>query len=148
MRSVKGTEIEEFMCPTDENFVRFATDYVKDMAKCGVSIIQFDDDFRYGFLSDSPACLCDGHIAEINRITGENSTREELEKYITSGGKNKFCDAYSIREGLCNDMIDKLVEVLGNKSYSKKQISDSISIYCDLVNDQRKKQKENLLKKK
>ena len=61
--------------------------------------------------------------------------------------KNKFCDAYSIREGLCNEMIDKLVEVLGNKSYSKKQISDSISIYCDLVNDQRKKQKENLHKK-
>ena len=27
-------------------------------------------------------------------ITGENSTREELEKYITSGGKNKFRDAY------------------------------------------------------
>ena len=94
MRSVKGTEIKEFMCPADENFVKFATDYIKDIAKCGVSIIQFDDDFRYGFLSDSPACLCDGHISEINRITGEVSTREELEKHITSGKKNKFRDAY------------------------------------------------------
>lgn len=94
MRSIKGTEIAEYMCPTDEKFVKFATDYIKDLAKCGVDIIQFDDDFRYGFLSDSAGCLCDRHIAEINRITGENSTREELEQYITSGAKNKFRDAY------------------------------------------------------
>ena len=94
MRSLKGTEIKEFMCPTDEKFVSFATDYIKDVARCGVDIIQFDDDFRYGILSDSPACLCDGHMAEINRITGEVTTREELEKYITSGAKNKFRDAY------------------------------------------------------
>ncbi|MBE6553198.1 MAG: hypothetical protein E7666_02535 [Ruminococcaceae bacterium] len=94
MRSIKGTEIKKFMCPTDERFVAFATDYIKDIAECGVDIIQFDDDFRYGFLSDSPACLCDGHIAAINRITGEHSTRQELEKYITSGAKNKFRDAF------------------------------------------------------
>lgn len=94
MRSINGTEIKEFMCPKDENFVKFAADYIKDVAKTGVDIIQFDDDFRYGFLSDSPACLCDAHIAEINRITGEESTREELAKYIVSGGKNKYRDAY------------------------------------------------------
>ncbi|MEE1050232.1 MAG: hypothetical protein U0M60_22745, partial [Clostridia bacterium] len=78
MRSIKGTEIKEFMCPKDENFVRFAADYIRDIAKTGVDIIQFDDDFRYGYFSDFPACLCDLHIAEINRVTGENSTREEL----------------------------------------------------------------------
>lgn len=94
MRSVNGTEIKEFMCPTDEKFVSFATDYIKDIAKCGVDIIMFDDDFRYGFLGDSAACLCDGHIEEINRITGGNSTRDELEKFITCGKKNKFRDAY------------------------------------------------------
>ncbi len=88
MRYINGTEIK------DENFVKFAADYIKDIAKIGVDIIQFDDDFRYGFLSDSPACLCDNHIAEINRITGENSTREELAKHIVSGGKNKYRDAY------------------------------------------------------
>lgn len=94
MRSINGTEIKEFMCPKDESFVRFAADYIKDIAKTGVDIIQFDDDFRYGYLSDSPACLCDNHIAEINRITGENSTREVLAKHIISGGKNKYRDAY------------------------------------------------------
>ena len=94
MRSIKGTEISSFMCPTDESFVEFAADYIGDIAKCGVSVIMFDDDFRYGFLSDSPACLCDRHIEIINGITGVQSTREELEKYITTGKKNQFRDAY------------------------------------------------------
>ncbi len=94
MRAISGKEIEEFMCPTDERFVRFAADYAADIARCGVDLIQYDDDFRYGFLSDSPACLCDAHIEAINRITGEPKTREELERYITTGGKNKFRDAY------------------------------------------------------
>jgi hypothetical protein len=94
MRSIKGTEIREFMCPTDEKFVEFATDYMSDIAKCGVDLIMFDDDFRYGFHGGSAACLCDGHIAQINRITGESSTREELEQSITCGAKNKFRDAY------------------------------------------------------
>ena len=94
MRGIDGTEITQFMCPTDPKFVSFAADYLKEIAECGVDIIMFDDDFRYGFLSSAPACLCDNHIAEINRITGEESTREELEKHITTGGKNKYRDAY------------------------------------------------------
>ena len=93
-RSIKGSEIKDFVCPTDESFVKFAVEYIKEVAKTGVKIIQFDDDLRYGFLGDGPSCLCDGHIKEINRITGVDSTREELEKYITSGSKNKFRDAY------------------------------------------------------
>ena len=94
MRSIKGTEIREFMCPTDEKFVEFATDYMSDIAKCGIDLIMFDDDFRYGFLSDSPACLCDKHIEIINSITGEKSIREEIYNHIVSGRKNKFRDAY------------------------------------------------------
>lgn len=94
MRAINGAEIKEYMCPTDKNFVKFASEYIKEVAGCGVDLIQFDDDFRYGFLSSTAACLCDGHIDEINRITGDDSTREELEGYIISGGKNKYRDAY------------------------------------------------------
>ncbi len=94
MRAINGSEIKEFLCPSDENFVKFAADYISDLAKCGVDIIYFDDDFRYGFLSDSPACLCDKHIALINDITGENATREEIYNHIISGEKNKWRDAY------------------------------------------------------
>ena len=66
---------------------------------------------------------------------------------VNTRAKNKYCDGYSIREGSCNEMIDKLVEVFGKKTYSKKQISDSIEMYFDLVNTHRKKQNEKLYKK-
>jgi hypothetical protein len=94
MRSISGAELKEFVCPSDREFVKFATDYISDIARCGVSLILFDDDFRYGFLSDAPCCLCDNHIALIGSMTGESLTREELYVHITSGGKNKFRDAY------------------------------------------------------
>lgn len=94
MRTIKGKDITGHKCPTDEAFVRFACDYIRDIAKTGVDLIMFDDDFRYGFQSDAAACLCDGHIARINALTGEEKTREELETYITTGGKNKYRDAF------------------------------------------------------
>ena len=94
MRTIGGKELPEAMCPTDDSFVEFAADYVAKIAACGVDMIQFDDDFRYGFLADAPACLCDAHIEAINRMTGVVSTRAELEQYIVSGAKNKFRDAY------------------------------------------------------
>ena len=94
MRSISGIEIKNNMCPSDVRFVQFAADYIKDIAACSVDLIQFDDDFRYAFLEGMTACLCDGHIALINKITGEACTREQLERHITSGGKNKYRDAY------------------------------------------------------
>ncbi len=94
IRTVKGTELTGNMCPSDESFTRFAADYAKDIAKCGVDLMMLDDDFRFGFLGESPACLCDGHIDAINRITGEIHTREELEVHILNGGPNIYRDAW------------------------------------------------------
>lgn len=95
MRDINGIEITEFMCPTDQKFVAFAAEYIKDIARSGVDIIQFDDDFRYGFLSQSaPGCLCDNHIMEINRMTGEKLGLAEIREHILNGGKNKYRDAY------------------------------------------------------
>ncbi len=94
MRGINGEEFEEFVCPTDEAFVRFSCDYIADIARCGVDIIQFDDDFRYSFHGSSPACLCDNHIAMINRMTGKESTREEIAQHVVSGKKNALRDAY------------------------------------------------------
>ena len=94
MRSLDGEEIKDFACPSDANFRKFAADYVSDAAKCGVDLIMFDDDFRYGFYCDQPACLCDNHIKMINEEVGEKHTREELRNLICSGGKNKYRSAY------------------------------------------------------
>lgn len=99
MRTIKGVELRDNMCPSDESFVKFATDYIKDIARTGVELIMFDDDLRYGFLENSPACLCDGHIKAINEITGDNLSREEIEKHISTGGPNKYRDAYLSANG-------------------------------------------------
>lgn len=99
MRSIDGTDIHEFACPYDKNFLEFATAYITDIATCGVDLIQFDDDYRYGFLSDSPACLCDLHIAEIHRITGKQLSREEIARHIVGGAKNDIRDAYLTANG-------------------------------------------------
>lgn len=81
-------------CPLDEDFLAFSYDYIRDIAGAGVDIIMFDDDFRYGVLGDSPACLCPLHVEQINKIVGEELTREELAEAILSGGKNKYRDAW------------------------------------------------------
>ena len=94
MRGIGGKESREFICPTDEAFLDFAADYMKELAACGVDLIQFDDDLRFGFFGHGYGCLCDGHIKAINRLTGESSTGEDLAKQLLTGGRNKYRDAW------------------------------------------------------
>ena len=92
MRSIKGTDIPSFMCPADENFLQFATDFAADLAACGVDIILFDDDFRYTALSDSPACLCKHHLQIIRDILGEDVTLsmiKTVQKYMGELGDSE-----------------------------------------------------------
>lgn len=43
-----GEEFNQSACPMDEEFVRFAAEYMQDIAKTGVDMIMFDDDFGFG----------------------------------------------------------------------------------------------------
>ena len=94
MVSIDGEEYKQQACPRDEEFLKFSTGYVKEVAKCGVDLIMFDDDFRYGFHGVYPACLCPLHLKAISEMTGETITREEVNANIMTGGKNKYRDAY------------------------------------------------------
>lgn len=94
MRLISGQEQISRICPLDKEFTRFSQSYLQKIAECGVDIIMFDDDFGFTFVKETPGCLCDLHIKKINEITGENNDRETLEKYILSGGKNKYRDAW------------------------------------------------------
>lgn len=94
MKSLKGTDFPQNMCPLDENFLNFAADYARDMAKSGVDIIMYDDDLRYGFLGDAPACVCKNHLKAISRILGEEVTEELIRENVYHGNKNKYRDAY------------------------------------------------------
>ena len=110
IRNIDGVEVKESACPSDDDFVEFACGYISDIAKCGVDMIMFDDDFRFAFLNDDePACLCNNHIKRINQITGEVKNREELFEYITSGKKNKFRDAYiKVNKGCFENFAEKV----------------------------------------
>ena len=94
MCTLSGEQHNERICPTDKEFVKFSQDYIRNIAKCDVDMIMFDDDLCYNFLQNTPACLCDNHIQMINKITGEKQDRESLSKLILSGGKNKYRDAW------------------------------------------------------
>lgn len=95
MVSIKGIPMPTYACPMDEDFSTFVADYLHDVALTGVDLIQFDDDFRYGFLGpNGPACLCEHHMAVIREILGEDCTREEVSEHILKGGPNKWRDAY------------------------------------------------------
>ncbi len=89
-----GKEISSFACPTDEKFVEFAADCIEDIARCGVDMIVFNDDLRYGFFSDDMTCLCEKHIRLICDTVGEELSREELASLIKNGCENKYRDAY------------------------------------------------------
>lgn len=92
--TLKGTRLSENCCPADEKFLDFAASFVKDLAKTGVDIIMFDDDLRYGFLSDSPGCVCEHHMKMIREAVGEEISPEKLREYIYLGGENKYRSAY------------------------------------------------------
>ena len=95
MVSITGDPITSYVCPTDGAFSDFVAEYIHDIAKTGVDLIQFDDDFRYGFLgSNGPGCLCENHMKMICNILGEEVTREEVCEKILNGGPNKYRDAY------------------------------------------------------
>ena len=94
MRSLNGQRIDNIICPSDKKFLSFVSSYVEKIASCGVDLILFDDDLRFGFLSDSPACLCHNHIDKINSITGLNLNEDEIKEHILSGSKNVVRDAF------------------------------------------------------
>ena len=95
MHTIQGTPMASYACPTDEVFSDFVAQYLHDIALTGVDLIQFDDDFRYGFLDPKgPGCLCEKHMAEICKILGEEVTREAICEHILNGGPNKYRDAY------------------------------------------------------
>ncbi len=94
MKSLKGTDYKDNMCPADDAFLEFAADYARDMARAGVDIIMYDDDLRYGFLGESPACVCKNHLRKISEAVGEEVTAELINERVHLGGKNKYRDAY------------------------------------------------------
>ncbi len=98
MKSPEGKVSATQLCPSDEEFVDFAAGYIKKMAACEPDIIMYDDDFRYSFLDIGMGCVCDNHIAYMEKLLGEKLDETKL-KQLLSGGKNKYRDAWISANG-------------------------------------------------
>ncbi len=93
MRTLSGGDSKQSVCPSDAGFRKFAADYLCDIARCGVDIILYDDDFRYGNLNGI-ACLCDNHLSYMSKELGEKVTLEQLHDKLFVGGANKYRSAW------------------------------------------------------
>ena len=94
MVSPEGKVSKETVCPTDEKYCEEMCGFLKGCAQAGVDIIQFDDDFRYGFLDIGFGCVCENHLNRIREYLGEDASRETVVNGIMNGGKNKYRDAF------------------------------------------------------
>ncbi len=115
MKTLDGFVLKD-CCPLDEDFRRFVGGYIEDIAKTGVDMIMFDDDYRYGFRKGMN-CACDKHLALIGEKVGEDLTPDTLRLKALSNGKNKYRDA--------------LLEVNGE---SLKVFAKEMRSYVDRVN--------------
>ncbi|MBQ2701640.1 MAG: hypothetical protein IJF64_01515 [Clostridia bacterium] len=92
--SPNGAVSHDQVCPSDEEFLKFAYEYMQNIAKSNPDIILFDDDYRYGFLDCGLGCTCKNHRAYISKLLGEDVSTKELGKLIFGGGRNKYRSAF------------------------------------------------------
>ncbi len=95
---VTGTE-QYVCCPEDEAFIEHFCGVIRTLAKERPHAIMLDDDFR---LLNRPGlgCACKLHMAEFNRRTGLNMTREELLEHIdTHSNDDPLADVFRDIQG-------------------------------------------------
>ena len=50
MESPNGAVSKREICPSDKEFCKYMCKHLQNVARCGVEMILFDDDYRYGFI--------------------------------------------------------------------------------------------------
>ncbi|MCQ2379559.1 MAG: hypothetical protein MJ025_01355 [Victivallaceae bacterium] len=86
--NIKGITLHR-LCMLDPNFREYIRNMVKMLAAEKPAFFLVDDDLRaINNSSNGPECFCDLHMAEFNRRTGRNYTREQLIEKIKTGAWN------------------------------------------------------------
>lgn len=116
MVSPEGKVSTSTICPTDDDYCEEMADFLKCVAETGVDMIQFDDDFRYGFQDIGFGCLCENHLKRIGEYLGEEVSFETVAEGIMNGDKNRYRDAFIAVNGAvfeefaqkCRDAVDSV----------------------------------------
>lgn len=130
MMDSTGAALKQSACPFDEEFISFAADYLKRIARTGVDMIMYDDDFGFGYCrSNNINCLCDLHVARIREIVGEDISRNELVDHILKEPKNKYRDAFLKANG------ESLENFAARMRQAVDEVNPSIRLgYCACMN--------------
>ncbi len=94
MRAPDGKESKTLVCPLDEEYIKLQGSFLAECAKTGIDLIMFDDDYRFGFQDMGIGCVCDKHLALIEKELGEKVSPDVLKDKLYAGGRNKYRDAF------------------------------------------------------
>ena len=94
MEAPDGNVSAMTVCPTDAAYTDAMGGFLEEITRCGVDLIQFDDDFRYGFQEMGFGCTCPNHRRRINALLGRAISPEELKEKLLSGGENDVRTAF------------------------------------------------------
>lgn len=116
MVSPEGKVSKSTVCPTDENYCEEMCSFIRECVRADVDMIQFDDDFRYGFQDMGFGCLCKNHLRRISEYLGEEVDFNTVAQGVMNGGKNKFRDAFLAVNGAvfeefaakCREAVDSV----------------------------------------
>ncbi len=97
--SPDGRTAKYTVCPLDPGYRAEMGAFVRDVSETGVDLIQFDDDYRFGFQDNGFGCVCGYHRAGIEKRLGRKVTDEELKTCLLSGGGNPVRDAFTDENG-------------------------------------------------
>ena len=94
MEAPDGKRAQFTVCPLDGGYRAQMGTFLEEIAACGVDLIQFDDDLRYGFQDMGFGCACPLHRARMKRTLGYEPGAEELKARLLSGGGNPVRSAF------------------------------------------------------
>ncbi|MBQ6066733.1 MAG: hypothetical protein IJK89_07910 [Clostridia bacterium] len=94
MEAPDGKRAVYTVCPMDEAYTADMGRLIQDIARCGVDLIQFDDDYRYGFQDMGFGCACPLHRKRIEALLGREVTAAELKDQLYGGGPGDLRDAF------------------------------------------------------
>ena len=94
IRGLNGDGRSESICPLDAGFRKDLGNWLCDIAQAGAKLIMLDDDYRLSFLDSGMGCICDLHLAEFAKQTGETLSREEVIQKVFTGAPGKYRDAW------------------------------------------------------
>ena len=94
MEAPDGKKAKVTVCPADEAYTEAMGGLIEEIARCGVDLIQFDDDYRYGFQDMGFGCTCPLHRRRISEILGRTVSAEELKQKLFGGGESDLRNAF------------------------------------------------------